>query len=96
MSLQLVIVSVLAGTTLGLRYKIVMLIRGVALVLMFATMVGIANRDPFLLIILVMAISATGIQLSYLVRIYIRGACNKWPELVPHRVGYCLERHHGT
>jgi hypothetical protein len=46
MSLQLVIVSVLAGTTLGLRYKIVMLIGGVALVLMFATMVGIANRDP--------------------------------------------------
>jgi hypothetical protein len=59
-------------------------------------MVGIANRDPFLLIILVMAISATVIQLSYLVGIYIRGACSKWPKLVPHRVGYRLDRHHGT
>jgi hypothetical protein len=55
-----------------------MLMRGVALVVMFATMIGIANPDPFLLIILVMAISATVIQLSYLVGICIRGACSKW------------------
>jgi hypothetical protein len=63
---------------------------------MFATMVGIANRDPFLLIMLVMVTSATVIELSYLVGIYTGGACSKWPELVPHRVGYRLERHHGT
>jgi hypothetical protein len=74
MTLQMVIVSFLAGIALGLRYKIVMLTRGIAFVLMFATMVGLANRDSILSIVLAMAIAATAIQIGYLAVIWIRAA----------------------
>jgi hypothetical protein len=74
MTLQMVIVSFLAGIALGLRYKIVMLTCGIAFVLMFATMVGLANRDSILSIVLAMAIAATAIQIGYLAVIWIRAA----------------------
>jgi hypothetical protein len=70
----LVIVSVLAGIALGLRYEIVMLARGIAFVLTFATMVGLANRDSFLSIVLAMAIATTAIQIGYLAGISIGAA----------------------
>jgi hypothetical protein len=72
MSLQLAIVSTLAGFALGLRYKVVILIRAIALLMMFATIVGIGRGDHFWSIILAMAIPGTAIQLGYLAGIQLR------------------------
>jgi hypothetical protein len=72
-----------------LRYKIVMLTRGIAFVLMFATMVGLANRDSILSIVLAMAIAATAIQIGYLTVIWIRAADTTRPSDV-HRLPWRL------
>ncbi len=71
MSLELAIISVLVGIALGL---IVVLVRAVALVMMFAMIVGIARGDHFWSIILAIAIPATAVQLGYLAGIQIRAA----------------------
>src|SRR5262249_29213316 len=65
---------VFVGIALGLRYKVVILIRAVALVMMFALVVGIARGDPFWSIILAIAVPATAIQFGYLAGIQIRAA----------------------
>jgi hypothetical protein len=74
MLLELSIISAFAGIALGLRYKVVILIRAVALVMMFAMVVGIAHGDPYWSIILAIAIPATAIQLGYLAGIQMRAA----------------------
>ena len=71
MSLELAIISVLVGIALGL---IVVLVRAVALVMMFAMIVAIARGDHFWSIILAIAIPATAVQLGYLAGIQIRAA----------------------
>ncbi len=72
MSLELAIISALAGIALGLRYKVMFLIRAVALVMMFAMIAGIARGDHFWSIISGVAILGTAIQLGYLAGISIR------------------------
>jgi hypothetical protein len=70
--MQLAIISTLAGFALGLRYKVVILIRTIAFLMMFATIVGIGSGDHFWSIILAMAIPGTAIQLGYLAGIQLR------------------------
>ena len=82
MSLELAIISALAGVALGLRYKVMILIRAVALVATFAMMVGIARGDHVWSIISAIAILGTAVQLGYLAGISIRATVG-WV-LVPH------------
>ena len=72
MSLELAIISALAGIMLGLRYRVMILIRAVALVMMFAMMVGIARGDDFWSIMSAIAIPVTTIQFGYLAGISLR------------------------
>ena len=72
MLLGLAIISALAGIALGLQYKVMMLIRAVALVMMFAVIVGIGRGDHFWSIISAVAILGTAVQLGYLAGISIR------------------------
>jgi hypothetical protein len=70
----LVFISVFIGIALGLRYKVVILIYAVALVMMFVMIVGIARADHFWSIVLATAISGATVQLGYLAGIVIRAA----------------------
>jgi hypothetical protein len=72
MTPKLAIIDVLAGIALGLRYKVVVLIRAVVVVMLFAMIVGIARGDRFLSIVLAMAIAGAVIQVGYLVGAQIR------------------------
>ncbi len=72
MTLELALSASLAGIALGLRYKVVILIPAVVLVMLFAMMVGIARGDRFLSLILAMAIPGAAIQLGYLAGAQIR------------------------
>jgi len=72
MTPKLAIISALAGIALGLRYKVLTLIRAVVLVILFTMIVGIARGDRFLSIALAMAIAGAGIQVGYLVGTQIR------------------------
>jgi hypothetical protein len=74
MTPELAIISVLSGIALGLRYKVAILIPAVALVMLFAIIVGIARGDRFLSLILAMAIPGAAIQLGYLAGAQIRAA----------------------
>jgi hypothetical protein len=74
MSLRLPTISALVGVALGLRYKVVILIPAIVLVMIFAVMVGIAHGDHFWSIILASVIAGTTIQLGYLAGILIRAA----------------------
>jgi hypothetical protein len=71
---ELAVISVLAGIALGLRYKVVILVPAVILVVIFAMIVGIARGDHFWSMILAMVIVGTTVQLGYLVGIAIRAA----------------------
>jgi hypothetical protein len=57
---------------LGLRYKIVILIPAIVLVMLFAMIVGIARGDGFLSFILAVAIPGAAIQIGYLAGAHIR------------------------
>ena len=72
MTPKFAIISVLAGIALGLRYKVVILIRAVVLVMLFAMIVGTARGDRILSIVLAMSIAGAGIQVGYLVGAQIR------------------------
>ena len=72
MTSKLATIGVVAGVALGLRYKVVILIRAVVLVMLFAMIVGIARGDQFLSIALAMALAGAGIQVGYLVGVQIR------------------------
>jgi len=72
MTPKLAIIDVLAGIALGLRYKVVVLIRAVVVVMLFAMIVGIARGDRFLSIVLAMAIAGAVIQVGYLIGAQIR------------------------
>jgi hypothetical protein len=68
------VIRIVAGIALGLRYRVVILVPAVSLVVTFAVIVGIARGDHFWSIILAMVIVGTEVQLGYLVGIAIRGA----------------------
>jgi NADH:ubiquinone oxidoreductase subunit 6 (subunit J) len=74
MTLELAIISMLAGIALGLRYKVFVLVLAVGLTIMFAAMGGIAHGDRLWSILLAMAILGTAVQFGYLAGIVIRAA----------------------
>ena len=74
MTLELAIISMLAGTALGLRYKVFVLVPAVTLSIMFAVMGGIARGDRLWSILLAMAILGTAVQFGYLAGIMLRAA----------------------
>ena len=74
MTLELAIVSVLAGIMLGLRYKVLILVPAVFVATIFAMTVAIARGDHFWSITLAMAIPGTAVQLGYLAGLVIRAA----------------------
>jgi NADH:ubiquinone oxidoreductase subunit 6 (subunit J) len=72
MTLELAIVSMLAGIALGLRYKVFVLVPAVGLTIVFAAMGGIAHGDRLWSIVLATAILGTAVQFGYLAGIVIR------------------------
>ena len=54
MTFELALPAFLAGIALGLRYRVVILIPAVALVILFAMIVGIARGDGLLSLIMAM------------------------------------------
>jgi hypothetical protein len=71
MGLQLAIIGVLAGTALGLRYKVFVLVPAVTLAMIFAAMTGIAHGDHLGSILLAMVILGAAVQFGYLTGIAI-------------------------
>jgi hypothetical protein len=74
LDIELAVINALAGIALGLRYRVVILVPAVSLVVTFAAIVGIARGDHFWSIILAMVIVGAAVQLGYLVGIAIRAA----------------------
>ena len=71
MTFELALPAFLAGIALGLRYRVVILIPAVALVILFAMIVGIARGDGLLSLIMAMVIPGAAIQIGYLARAHI-------------------------
>jgi len=74
LDIALASINVLAGIALGLRYRVVILVPAVSLVVTFVVIVGIARGDHFWSIILAMVIVGIALQLGYLIGIAIRAA----------------------
>jgi hypothetical protein len=74
LAIKLAIIGVLAGTALGLRYKVFVLVPAVTLAMIFAAMAGIAQGDHLGSIILAMVILGATVQLGYLTRIATHAA----------------------
>src|ERR1700719_1543215 len=74
MALELAIISVLAGVTLGLRYKVLILVPAVTIAMLFAIIIGVAHADRFWSIVLAMVILGTAVQIGYLAGIVMRAA----------------------
>jgi hypothetical protein len=74
LDIALAVINVLAGIALGLRYRVVILLPAVSLVVTFTVIAGIARGDHFWSIILAMVMVGTAVQLGYLVGIAIRAA----------------------
>jgi hypothetical protein len=74
MTLELAIISMLAGIALGLRYKVLVLVPAITLTIMFAVMGGIAHGDRLWSILFATAILGTAVQFGYLAGIMIRAA----------------------
>src|SRR5258708_38925314 len=71
MTLELAIISMLAGIALGLRYKVFVLVPAVTLTITFVVMAGIAHGDRLWSILLAVAALGTAVQLGYLARMMI-------------------------
>jgi hypothetical protein len=74
MAFGLAIIGVLVGVGLGLRFKVLVLAPTIALAMMFATLVGIAQSDHLWSIAFNIVISTTALQLGYLAGILVRAA----------------------
>jgi hypothetical protein len=72
MTSELAIISILAGITLGMRYKVVILVPLVTLAIIFAMIVGIARGDHFGSIVLAMVMLGGAVQVGYLAGTAIR------------------------
>jgi hypothetical protein len=72
--IALVVINVLAGIALGLRYRVVILVPTLSLVMTFTVIVGVARGDHSWSIILAMVIVGTAVQLGYLIGIALRAA----------------------
>jgi hypothetical protein len=86
MTLELAIISVLAGIALGLRYKVFILVPAVGLIIMFAVAGGVAHGDRLWSILLAMMILGTAVQFGYLAGIMIRAAVGSiWASILGGR-----------
>jgi hypothetical protein len=74
MVLELAVIGVLAGITLGLRYKVLVLVPAVAVAMLFAVAIGVTHADRYWSIILAMVILGTAVQFGYLVGIVLHAA----------------------
>ncbi len=74
MALQLVMISIVAGIVLGLRYKVLVLVPAVMFVMIFAAIIGVARADSFWSIVLGVVLLGTAIQLGYLAGVAFRAA----------------------
>jgi hypothetical protein len=72
MALEIVIIHVLAGAALGLRFKVLILVPAVSLAMLFAVIVGVARGDMFWSIAIAMILVVTAIQVGYLAGMLIR------------------------
>jgi hypothetical protein len=77
MGLQLAIIGVLAGTALGLRYKVFVLVPAVTLAMIVAAVAGIAHGDHLGSIILAVAILGATVQFGYLTGIAIHAVAGQ-------------------
>jgi hypothetical protein len=86
MTLELAIISALAGIALGLRYKVFVLVPAVSLTIMFAVIGGIAHGDRLWSILFATAILGTAVQFGYLAGIMIRAAVGSiWAAIITGR-----------
>ena len=72
MTLEIVIIHVLAGAALGLRFKVMILVPALTLTMLFAAIVGVTRGDQFWSIAVAMILLGTAIQVGYLAGILIR------------------------
>jgi hypothetical protein len=72
MALEIVIIHVLAGAALGLRFKVMILVPALTLTMLCAAIVGVTRRDQFWSIAVAMILLGTAIQVGYLAGILIR------------------------
>ena len=72
LALEIVIILVLAGAALGMRFKVMILVPAVTLTVLFAAIVGVARGDQFWSIAAAMILLGTAIQIGYLAGILIR------------------------
>jgi hypothetical protein len=70
-ALEIIVIS-LVGATLGLRFRVLILIPAVILAMLGAAVVGIARGDQFLSVIVAMILFGTAIQIGYLAGIVAR------------------------
>jgi hypothetical protein len=77
MGLQLAMIGVLAGTALGLRYKVFVLVPAVTMAMVFAAMAGIAHGDHLGSIILAVVILGVTVQFGYLTGAAIHAAAGQ-------------------
>jgi len=74
MVVEIVVVGVLAGIALGLRYKVLILVPAVTCAMVIAVAVGLVRADHFWPIVLAMVALAVAIQFGYFVGIFMRAA----------------------
>src|SRR5216684_9146850 len=72
MTLEIVIILVLAGAALGLRFKVMILVPALILTMLFAAIVGVTRGDQFWSIAVAMILLGTAIQVGYLAGILVR------------------------
>jgi hypothetical protein len=72
MALEIVIIHILAGAALGLRFRVMILVPALTLTMLFAAIVGVARGDQFWSIAVAMIQLGTVIQIGYLAGILIR------------------------
>jgi len=72
MAVETVIIHVLAGVAIGLRFKVLILVPAVTLTMLFAAIVGVTRGDMFSSIAIAMILLLTAIQVGYLAGVLIR------------------------
>ena len=66
MAFEIIIINGLVGATLGLRFKVLVLVPAVTLAMLGAAVVGITRGDRFLSVIVAMILFGTAVQVGYL------------------------------
>ncbi len=68
----IVLVLVLAGAALGMRFKVLILVPAVLLTMLFAAVFGVARGEMFSSVAIAMILLLTAIQVGYLAVILVR------------------------